>query len=303
MQEINKHIKILSKYEKDNIKVKCRCMICGFEWMSVPSNLLQGKGCRQCHFAKLRQLKIKSHERFIEDLHNVSKDIEVLGKYSGVQNKVHCKCLIHGKEFVMTAGHLLKGETGCRECIDSKNHLNRRKSHEQFVDELSNVNSNIGVIGKYYMAKSRVEVKCLRCGYIWSPVADSLLHGYGCPRCKRSKREERIEKYLTTNHITFECQKKFLGLKNKLPLSYDFYLPEYNTLIEYQGQFHDGTASIVDKESYFEKQQQNDKLKRDYARNNGYNLLEIWYYDFNNAEGIIDKFIYNLKNPVTTTVV
>ena len=60
---------------------------------------------------------------------------------------------------------------------------------------------------------------------------------------------------------------------------------------------------MVLKEKYFDKQQRNDKLKRDYAKNNGYNFLEIWYYDFDNTEDIIDKFIYNLKNPVTTTVV
>lgn len=82
-----------------------------------------------------------------------------------------------------------------------------------------------------------------------------------------------------------------------------FYLPEYKLLIEYQGQFHDGSTSMALKEKYFDKQQLNDKLKKDYAKNNGYNLLEIWYYDFDNTESIIDKFIYNLKNPVTTTVI
>ena len=114
---------------------------------------------------------------------------------------------------------------------------------------------------------------------------------------------EKIEKYLTDNNIDFESQKKFPDLRNILPLSYDFYLPKYNLLIEYQGQFHDGTASIVDKSEYFEKQQKNDKIKRDYANKNNYNLLEIWYYDFDNIENIMNKFIYDLKNPVTTIAV
>lgn len=303
IQAINSNIEILSKYEKDNIKVKCRCKTCGFEWESQPSNLLQGKGCKQCHFNNMKNARMKSHEQFITELYEINKDIKVLSRYSGAKNKVDCECLIHNEKFSMTGGHLLRGETGCRECINVKFHLGGLKSHEQFVKELSDVNSNIEVIGNYNGAKNGIEVKCLKCGHIWRPVADSLLHGYGCPCCKRSKGEERIEKYLTDNNIQFEHQKRFSDLRNILPLSYDFYLPEYNTLIEYQGQFHDGSTSMVDKNKYFDKQQKNDKLKRDYASNNGYNLLEIWYYDFDNTENIIDKFIYSLKNPVTTTVI
>lgn len=303
MHQKNKDVEILSEYIKDSIKVRCKCKICGFEWESTPSNLLQGKGCKQCHFRKLSLIKMKTHEQFVKELYEVNKDIKVLSKYSGRQNKVNCECLIHGEKFSMTAGHLLDGETGCKECINIKFHLGGLKTHEQFIKELSNISLNIEVLGEYDGAKNNVEVKCLKCGHIWNPVADSLLHGYGCPCCKRSKGEERIEKYLTDNNIKFEPQKKFSDLRNTLQLSYDFYLPEYNTLIEYQGQFHDGTTSMVLKEKYFDKQQKNDKLKRDYAKSKSYNLLEIWYYDFDNTEDIIDKFIYNLKNPVTTTVV
>ena len=303
IQTINPSIEILSKYEKDNIKVRCRCKICGFEWESKPSNLLQGKGCKQCHFRKLSVIKMKSHEQFVEELCEINKDIKVLSKYSGRQNKVNCRCLIHNEDFSMTAGHLLDGEIGCKKCINLKFHLCGLKTHEQFIKELSDINLNIEVLGKYDGAKNNIKVKCLKCGHIWNPIASSLLDGCGCPRCRVSKGEEKIEKYLINNNINFEPQKKFSDLKNTLPLSYDFYLPDYNLLIEYQGQFHDGTTSMVLKEKYFDKQQKNDKLKRDYAKNNGYNLLEIWYYDFDNTENIIDKFIYNLKNPVTTTVV
>lgn len=301
MQKTNSNIEILSKYEKDGIKVKCRCKICGFIWDSQPSNLLQGKGCKQCHFNRMKIMRMKSHEQFISELYEINKDIEVLSKYSGAKNKVDCKCLIHNERFSMTGGHLLGGETGCKECINIKFHMGGLKSHEQFIEELNNINNNIEVLGKYDGAKSEVKVRCLKCGHIWSPVASSLLCGYGCPCCKRSKGEEKIEKYLINNNIIFEPQKKFPDLRNKLPLSYDFYLPEYNILIEYQGQFHDGSTSMVLKEKYFDKQQKNDEIKRNYAKNNNYNFLEIWYYDFDNVEDIIDKFIYSLKNPVTTT--
>ena len=303
MHKINENIEILTEYEKDNVKVKCKCKVCNFEWESTPSNLLQCKGCKKCHFNNMKTVRMKSHEQFVSELCEVNKYIEVLSEYSGAKNKVDCKCLIHNTKFSMAGEHLLRGETGCKECIDIKLHLGGLKTHEQFVDELSNTNANIEVVGKYDGAKSKIEVRCLKCGHVWTPTASSLLCGYGCPSCKRSKGEEKIENYLINNNIEFEPQKKFSDLRNTLPLSYDFYLPEYNLLIEYQGQFHDGSTSMVLKEKYFDKQQVNDKLKKNYAKNNGYNFLEIWYYDFDNTESIIDKFIYNLKNPVTTTVI
>ena len=303
MRNINENIEILTNYEKSNIKVLCRCKVCGFEWWSTPDNLIQRKGCKQCHFNNMKVLRKKSHEKFVEELYEINEDIKVIGKYTGSQNKVDCECLIHNKEFSMTPAHLLSGKTGCKNCIDIKFHLGGLKSHGQFIKELCVINDSIEVLGRYDGAKSRIEVRCLKCGHIWAPFADSLLHGYGCPCCKRSKGEEKIEKYLIDNNIRFESQKKFSDLRNALPLSYDFYLPEYNVLIEYQGQFHDGTTSMVLRDKYFDRQQKNDALKRNYAKYNGYNLLEIWYYDFDNVDSIIDKFIYNLKNPVTTTVI
>ena len=56
--------------------------------------------------------------------------------------------------------------------------------------------------------------------------------------------EIKIEKILKNNDIRFKPQYKYeglFGLGGGL-LSYDFYLPDYNLLIEYQGEYHDGTA-------------------------------------------------------------
>ena len=219
MQTINPNIAILSEYEKDNVKINCKCKICGFEWESSPSNLLRGKGCKQCHYKKLSEIKMKPHEQFIKELSEVNKDIKVLSKYTGRQNKVDCECLIHNEKFSMVGGHLLDGETGCKVCINIKKHLSGLKAHEQFIQELFDINSNIEVIGKYDGAKSNIEVKCLKCGHMWCPVASSLLCGYGCPCCKRSKGEERIEKYLIDTNIEFIAQKKFPDLRNTLPLT------------------------------------------------------------------------------------
>lgn len=82
------------------------------------------------------------------------------------------------------------------------------------------------------------------------------------------------------------------GIKNG-KLRYDFFIPMYNTLIEFQGKQHyeivDFSGDVdVSQYNYF-RQQEHDQRKREYAESNGYNLLEIPYYDYDNIEEILDK--------------
>ena len=111
-----------------------------------------------------------------------------------------------------------------------------------------------------------------------------------CPYCNMSKGEVDIKRFLDNYQIKYETQKKYNDLLSKKgnKLSYDFYLQDYNLLIEYQGEFHDGKASIQTSEEY-DTQKLHDKLKKDYANSHGIKLLEIWYYDFKN----IDKILYS----------
>lgn len=77
---------------------------------------------------------------------------------------------------------------------------------------------------------------------------------------------------------------------NNCMLSYDFYIKDFNLLIEYQGEFHDGTAN-QQTDSTFQKQQEHDRRKKQYAKDNGIELFEIWYWDFENIDEILEKQI------------
>ena len=57
------------------------------------------------------------------------------------------------------------------------------KTHYDFVKELSMINPEIEVIGKYTRAVDHIEVKCKKCGKVWNPVAYSLTSGKSCPHC------------------------------------------------------------------------------------------------------------------------
>ena len=88
----------------------------------------------------------------------------------------------------------------------------------------------------------------------------------------------------------FEEQKKFPNLGK---LSYDFWLPKSQTLIEYQGAQHYEPINCFGGEEKYKIQIEHDRLKREYALKNNYTLIEISYKDFDNIETILLNIFNN----------
>lgn len=41
-------IEVLEEYTKYGVPIKCRCKVCGYEWVNKPEYLLKNKYCPQC---------------------------------------------------------------------------------------------------------------------------------------------------------------------------------------------------------------------------------------------------------------
>lgn len=304
IQKLNPTYEVVSEYINCDTNVVCHCNIHNVDFNSTPYNLLKGKiGCELCRREKIGKKNRRTKDDFKNRLFNINPDIEVVGEYIQCKANIECRCKIHNETFFATPDHLIQGKIGCQQCVRTKYHIAGLKSHEQFLAEMKVVHPDIRVIGKYDGAKTRIDVQCIQCGYKWSPVASSLISGFGCPNCASSHGEKRIKDFLDSKNISFIYQKKFdnlFGIGGGL-LSYDFYLTNYNLLIEYQGEFHDGTA-WQQTEIDFLRQQEHDKRKRNYAQKNNIRLLEIWYWDYNNIEQILNKTLNNLEDSVEITV-
>ena len=149
----------------------------------------------------------------------------------------------------------------------------------------------IEVLSEYQGAKEVVSFRCKTCGNEWATTPDNVVNqGAGCPRCASSYGEQAIAAYLIGKNIAFDQWVKFDGLVGMGGgmLSYDFHLPAYNILIEYQGQFHDESVDSEFFHNDLEKQRTHDRLKREYADSHQIRLLEIWYYDFKKINRILD---------------
>lgn len=282
LYDINKHIIVNSTYTGALDKVHCICDVCGNEWDAIANNLLRGSGCRKCYFTS----RIKKADVFIQEVNNINPYIEIIGNYKNNNSKVLCRCLLCNTTWNPVANSLLKGH-GCPNC--SKN---MKKDTSTFIKQLQQISPNIIVTGKYVNATTPIECKCKQCGNNWFPLPNNLLlKKYGCPECAESLGEKEIKKYLEHNLIIFERNKKYKELVGigKRNLSYDFYLNDYNLLIEFQGKQHEQPIDYFGGEKSFVIQKEHDKLKRDYAFNHNIRLLEIWYFNFKHIDEILNS--------------
>ena len=119
------------------------------------------------------------------------------------------------------------------------------------------------------------------CGNIAYVSQGNLASGTISCGCARSKGEQKISEYFQTHNIYYEKEKEFEGCinpKTKRALRFDFYLPEYNICIEYNGQQHYIPVEYFGGEQQFISQQECDAIKEQYCKRTNKQLFII---DFN----------------------
>jgi len=147
------------------------------------------------------------------------------------------------------------------------------------------------------------------CGMLTSCSTSDLKSGHtqSCG-CIKSKGEEAIIAILSSNNINFEYQKSFkdcFSKYNNTKYYFDFYLPDYNILIEYDGKQHFkyNNTGWNNKEN-FEKTQQRDLYKNQWCEIHNIPLIRIPYTDFeilsleyieNTVKEVLHDFSFRFK--------
>lgn len=283
-QLVGDEYSVIGDYVNTHTKTTFKHNTCKNEFDMTPHNFLSGQRCPQCQHRSYR----KTTEEFKEELFNLVGDEYILeDEYINVRTKVNLRHKICGEIWNTTPGEVLQGYR-CVHCYG-----NNLLSQEEFEKRVYEQRGNeYTVVGKYINYSTKLSMRHNKCGCVWDVVPGTFLcKESGCPKCNQSKGESKIEKYLCDNSIIYIPQMKYddlLGIKN-IPLSYDFYLPDYNILIEYQGQQHERPVDWFGGEEKFKRQQEIDNMKKEYAMEHNIELLEIWYYDFKNIEQILES--------------
>ena len=279
----NKYDYSLVEYINSKTKIKIICPIHGvFE--QTPAKHLMGRGCQKCGGSEklTKELFIQKAIEIHGDKYDYS-DIIYINNLTKI--KIFCKKC---QEYFYQSpnGHITK-KYGCPKCSGNKK-LNKIE-FVQRSEIIHNYKYDYSLV-EYINAHTKVKIICPNHG-IFEQSPNSHLQNVGCPKCNRSKGEEQIEKYLLEKNIQFINQYRFDNCKDKRKLPFDFYLPEHNACIEFDGKQHFKLENnFWGGEKTVKNTQKHDNIKNDYCMKNNIILFRINYKD-----DLFDKlnFIYN----------
>lgn len=143
----------------------------------------------------------------------------------------------------------------------------------------------------YIKGNNNVTIVCKKHGEFLQSSSEHL-KGKGCPKCSMSKGEALIKKFLEQNNIYFIYQKIFGDCQHLSNLRFDFYLPERNILIEFDGIQHYKIFNYFGGEKTFNRTKTNDEIKNKYTKDNGIILFRLSYIGLNN--GTVEDMLKNM---------
>lgn len=280
---VNPNIEVVEAYIDNRTPILHKCKIDGHIWPARPYGILSGKGCPMC----AGNVK-KTHKQYVKDLMLVNLNIEPIEEYINTDTPILHQCKICNHVWSIKPNHTLSGH-GCPMCEFKKNADNKRKSHEDYVKELINVNQTIEVLGEYINYMTPILHKCKKCNHEWDVDPAHTIRGQGCPMCNESRGERCISQWLDNCNIKHIPQYRFENCRDKYSLPFDFYLPQHNLCIEYNGRQHYEPIDFFGGEDAFKIRQRHDQIKKNYCRNNGVGLLCISYQQ--DIEEELNKFL------------
>lgn len=285
-----------------HVKVQVKCDYCGkiidVVWKDYVSRNNGKYACKNCKLKKASETTLRQRQDLLYSralaFCNI-KGYELLTTKENIQDSntyVKYNCPRHGEHsariYALVLGH------GCMECQYEENALKSRHP-SNYVESVFN-DYGVALINKEEYLKwdlKNLRAICPECGkeFLTSFGAFIKHHGQCCPECSasESRGEREIRHVLENNYIDFKQEYSFVDCRDKNPLPFDFYLPNYNILIEYQGVQHYDVIERFGGLKGFILRQKHDKIKLEYCLLSGITLITIPYWEFNNIEQILNQ--------------
>lgn len=211
-------------------------------------------------------------------------------QYKNTRTDILVVCKKHG-EFKIQASNHLHSKQGCWNCFLDMHRLT--KLSEERLNNLKRTHNNKYTYLDISVVKGFIKIECPEHGefkqYLYFHE-----YGHGCSDCNSSKGEEKIKSYLEKKESKFFRNFKFDDCSNQKKLRFDFWLPDFNLVIEYDGEHHFKENKYFG-EGNLDYMKKNDSIKNEYCHNNKINLLRIPYWKFKEIEDILNNY-FDLKS-------
>jgi hypothetical protein len=273
---------------KSNIHFRCNKD--NYEWFTNYDRFINSdKGCSKCG-GNLKLTQIEANEKVNEKCKE--KNYILLKSFIYSKNvKINLKCNKDNHIWNPTYNNFITKDSCCPLC--AKLVINKIEAENKVIEKCLKLNYTLLNIFNFENSYSRIFLKCNIDNYIWdSSYYNFILKNSCCPDCGRKykKSENRIKEILDKNNIKFIYQyknKDILGLQ-----SLDFYLPDYNIAIEYQGGQHFKSVKHFGGEKRFNENIIRDKEKYEKCLKNDIKLL-YFTYEKNIPEDYFSKIFIN----------
>lgn len=279
-----------NSYEKTSLK----CLDCGRRIEVNTGELFRARRkhiCSKCHYK--RQDTQRNENIIKERLKDKATNIEFYMKNrKGIRhNMVNFTCNKCGRINTKEVANFLKQKYICSYCEGQK----VKKDHDFFMKQLEErYGKKFTVLTEYINVKTPIQVKCNNCNFIRTVKPNTLLLSGFCPKCekKSSLGEKKIAQYLDKRGITFIPQMYFSNWGIGIHY-FDFYVPSYNLVLEFQGIQHYKYNEHFHKNLQdFEYRKNKDKIKKETTIKNNLNYVSISYLLLDDIESVLN-YIFN----------
>lgn len=181
-------------------------------------------------------------------------------------------CPIHG-EFKQSFDVHINQKSGCPKCAAIlRNKKNTKFTYDKLKDNDEKYDFGYDYSQFVYNGYDSNSIVICSMHGEFKQSWHHLKFGHGCPICgnKRNNSELKLKKHLEKEFINVEYQKRFDWLGRQ---SLDFYLPDYNVAIEYQGRQHFCDYSLFNHDETLK----NDLVKLEKCKENGVQLYHITF--------------------------
>lgn len=251
------NLNVVDYIDKDNIE--CICNKCGYKIIDNYRNLsYKNFKCKYCILLNSSEL--------------IKNGSVVIQKIEGSDIYLTCK---NGHNYKQDRRNLLKNKY-CQRCYLDNKIIGKESVIKKFKD--IHGDRYTYDFNDFKNLHSIINITCPK-GHVFTQKVSNHLQGKACPICRESIGERTIANYLTNKDIDFIRQKKFKDCIYTTHLPFDFYLPNYNICIEYDGIQHFQPTKIFGGETEFNKTKIKDAIKTKYCIFNKIKLIRISYRD------------------------
>lgn len=191
--------KPLEDYKGAKKPIRVKHNTCGRVFETTPSNLYKG-GCPECGYHSMRTKQRKSNKEFLKEVNDlVDNEYKFIDEYINNRTKlrvIHNEC---NYEYKVTPRDFLSGRR-CPNCKNKQISKSNTMSNEDYLKKLHNkLDEDYMILSEYKNARTKIEVKHVRCGLIYKVSPHKILNGNRCPVC--SFKQMGLERSKTHNQF------------------------------------------------------------------------------------------------------